>query len=162
MKSNRRPCKKCGDIHYSQTDVCWHCRRAEHVAKRVTHCAWCGGKVPAEGRLGSRYCSVGCAARTSEIARKAISLVQMAIRRGEIQKITKGVLCADCGKQATEYEHRDYSRPLDVVAVCRGCNIRRGPADTFIAGRQSFKADGSIDAISPHTTSPATHTEDAA
>lgn len=37
--------------------------------------------------------------------------------------------CVDCGLPADEYEHRNYARPLDVVAVCHGCNLRRGPAE---------------------------------
>lgn len=35
--------------------------------------------------------------------------------------------CVDCGAQATEYDHRDYNKPLDVDPVCHGCNIKRGP-----------------------------------
>lgn len=40
----------------------------------------------------------------------------------------KALSCADCGGSATEYDHRDYAKPLSVDAVCRGCNARRGPA----------------------------------
>lgn len=36
--------------------------------------------------------------------------------------------CADCGVAATQYDHRDYSKPFDVEPVCGGCNKRRGPA----------------------------------
>ena len=36
--------------------------------------------------------------------------------------------CVDCGCKASEYDHRDYNKPLDVVPVCRGCNARRGQA----------------------------------
>ena len=36
--------------------------------------------------------------------------------------------CADCDRVACDYDHRDYSRPLDVEPVCRSCNSRRGPA----------------------------------
>ena len=36
--------------------------------------------------------------------------------------------CVDCGKPATEWEHRDYTRYMDVVSVCHGCNMRRGSA----------------------------------
>ncbi len=36
--------------------------------------------------------------------------------------------CVDCGDPATDYDHRDYSRPLDVQPVCRACNFARGPA----------------------------------
>lgn len=39
--------------------------------------------------------------------------------------------CADCGGQATCYDHRDYRKPLDVTPVCSRCNIRRGSAVYF-------------------------------
>lgn len=36
--------------------------------------------------------------------------------------------CADCAGPAIEYDHRDYSKPLQVEPVCRRCNLLRGPA----------------------------------
>lgn len=60
-------------------------------------------------------------------AKAAIAQVHRRIRRGEIEKAAAH-LCVDCGKQAFDYDHRDYLKPLDVVPVCRGCNVRRGPA----------------------------------
>ncbi len=33
--------------------------------------------------------------------------------------------CVDCGRQADCYDHRDYSRPLDVEPVCIACNGHR-------------------------------------
>lgn len=40
-----------------------------------------------------------------------------------------GKLCMDCQAPASVWDHRDYSRPLDVDAVCWSCNNRRGPAN---------------------------------
>jgi hypothetical protein len=34
--------------------------------------------------------------------------------------------CADCGEQATRYDHRDYTKPLDVEPVCHHCDNHRG------------------------------------
>ena len=55
--------------------------------------------------------------------------------------ISKGLLpaasshyCVDCGKPALHYDHRDYSRPLDVEPVCRSCNVMRGPALIGVEG----------------------------
>lgn len=49
--------------------------------------------------------------------------------------VSKGLLvpaawcsCADCGKRAQHYDHRDYNKPYDVDPVCRSCNVRRGKA----------------------------------
>lgn len=47
--------------------------------------------------------------------------------------------CVDCGGVATEYEHRDYAKPLEVEPVCRGCNLRRGGARYPSAENYSFK-----------------------
>lgn len=38
-------------------------------------------------------------------------------------------ICVDCGRNAECYDHRDYSKPLDVDPVCLGCNSRRGRGD---------------------------------
>ena len=51
----------------------------------------------------------------------------MAVKRGSL-RVAKSLTCVDCGRQARDYDHRDYSRPLDVQPVCRSCNLRRGPA----------------------------------
>jgi hypothetical protein len=59
---------------------------------------------------------------------KANAALQRAIRAGLVPPITATTACADCGKPATEYDHRDYNKPLDVDPVCHRCNIRRGPA----------------------------------
>lgn len=36
-------------------------------------------------------------------------------------RLTKGP-CNDCGSTATEAHHEDYSKPLDVVWLCRDCH----------------------------------------
>ena len=51
-----------------------------------------------------------------------------AYKSGELKRIGKLDKCVDCGKPAKHYDHRDYSKPLDVVPVCVSCNILRGPA----------------------------------
>lgn len=59
--------------------------------------------------------------------RLAHSEINKAIRRGDLPK-PKDCVCADCGKQARAYDHRDYNAPLSVEPVCGTCNYRRGPA----------------------------------
>lgn len=62
--------------------------------------------------------------------------VARAIRTGQL-KPPREFCCADCGGVATEYDHRDYSKPLQVEPVCRGCNVRRGPAiGAILKGRK--------------------------
>jgi len=57
----------------------------------------------------------------------AMGLVHRAIVNGELAAVHT-CLCADCGKVAQHYDHRDYNRPLDVEPVCHSCNLKRGPA----------------------------------
>jgi hypothetical protein len=53
--------------------------------------------------------------------------VRRAIATGKLVD-PKTLLCVDCGEQAYCYDHRDWSKPLDVDPVCRAHNRKRGPA----------------------------------
>jgi len=41
------------------------------------------------------------------------------------------IKCVDCGKRAQCWDHRDYSKPLEVDPVCKSCNYHRGPGLPF-------------------------------
>lgn len=69
----------------------------------------------------------GYEASVKPLAGEARRIVAKAVRNGELRPAT-GFDCTDCGKPATEYDHRDYRKPLDVEPVCRSCNLKRGPA----------------------------------
>lgn len=52
--------------------------------------------------------------------------VQNAVRRGELPNLKKMYYqCSYCNSMATEYDHRDYSKPLDVKPVCHKCNVSK-------------------------------------
>lgn len=60
---------------------------------------------------------------------KAHQAVWRAVRAGQLACLGASfVPCADCGKRASAYDHRDYLKPLDVSPVCRPCNWKRGTA----------------------------------
>jgi len=66
-------------------------------------------------------------------ARRAVACpvhakVAMAIRRGVLPRLDGSIPCKDCGVPAQQYDHRHYSKPLEVEPVCRKCNLARGPA----------------------------------
>ena len=61
-----------------------------------------------------------------QIESSATSLVNTAVRAGKLPRLTGTTLCVDCKEPATGYDHRDYTKPLDVVPVCQKCNLRRG------------------------------------
>jgi hypothetical protein len=88
-------------------------------------CLACKEVVPRDGRR-SNFCFPCFVAHNAE-ASKAGSAVHSAVRRGILPPV-KSCTCVDCGKPATEYDHRDYTRPIDVVPCCRSCNKKRGKA----------------------------------
>lgn len=58
---------------------------------------------------------------------RAHAAVAKAIRDGALRP-PREFQCVDCYRDAEVYDHRDYTKPLDVQPVCRGCNLCRGPA----------------------------------
>lgn len=111
--------------------VCYKCGEAELVA---------GGTA--------RFQCSKCRVRTpADIAHVAVG---RAVRRGELER-PANFPCADCGGPATEYDHRDYQKPLEVEPVCRRCNLLRGPAlnskVTTPSDRQRIKLQAHIAAM---------------
>ena len=79
-----------------------------------------------ECRAAGRYCP--SAGHWTDTGKDAAGLaVAGAIRDGRLQR-PSCFKCADCDRQAQQYDHRDYNKPLDVHPVCRSCNLKRGPA----------------------------------
>lgn len=87
-------------------------------------CPICGGeRHPYSTR---RHC-LDCDTAVTRVRQEAIKVIANATRKREMPK-AKELACVDCGKPAYDYDHREYSKPLNVVPVCRACNLRRGPA----------------------------------
>lgn len=95
-------------------------------------CSKCGGPLEAH-RLGKyRYCNK-CNAENQRLNRvpysnlsdlqkmksNARAYLKMNIKRG---KVEKGVCCR-CGSEKTEAHHKDYSKPLEVIWLCRPCHL---------------------------------------
>jgi formylmethanofuran dehydrogenase subunit E len=66
-------------------------------------------------------------AEKKPLARIAQKLVQYKVKKGEMRPASD-FPCRDCGEPSTDYDHRDYNKPLEVEPVCRSCNLLRGPA----------------------------------
>lgn len=61
--------------------------------------------------------------------RLAGAAVTLAVKSGALPRLRGAkIKCVDCNGVAEAYEHRNYSRPLDVEPVCSGCNSKRGHA----------------------------------
>lgn len=56
---------------------------------------------------------------------RAVAAVRAAVLRGDLAPV-RTLECVDCGKPAANYDHRDYTKPLDVEPVCSRCNTLRG------------------------------------
>ena len=101
-------------------------------AKALIVCAECGGQ---ELRSHNAVFCHACALARSKAARNeraryfylAHEYVTVAVRMGDLPKLDGSILCTDCSNPATEYDHRDYKKPLEVDPVCRACNAARGP-----------------------------------
>jgi hypothetical protein len=89
--------------------------------------------LPLPGYHNGRVYNRGAYQEAKERAHREL---RKAIRRGEIPDL-KGadIPCDDWGHEdcrgvATDWDFRDYSKPvLFVIPVCHPCNVRRGPAD---------------------------------
>lgn len=68
-----------------------------------------------------------CSLAHSREGAKAINRISAAVKWRHIPRAAT-FACVDCGIPATEYDHRDYTKPRDVEPVCRPCNHKRGPA----------------------------------
>jgi hypothetical protein len=62
------------------------------------------------------------------LRQRAQYAVFRATQEGRLARLDGSIACVDCGLPARGYDHRDYSKPLAVEPVCRGCNRKRGPA----------------------------------
>lgn len=89
------------------------------------NCICCGSAITDRGtkRGGLRYCGT-CHSYADKHKRAVNRIAQAAVRSGDIPPLS-GQVCADCGKPATCYDHRDYGKPLEVEPVCFGCNKAR-------------------------------------
>lgn len=69
----------------------------------------------------------------------AMGVVQKAKACGLLPQLDGSIACTDCDGAAYAYDHRDYSRPLDVEPVCQSCNLRRGTAKWPQSSDYQFK-----------------------
>lgn len=91
-------------------------------------CEQCGSTERMLSHHFTRFCRPCASQRMHAVGGTAAhTAVKRAIARGDLPP-AKTLACADCGKPARDYDHRDYAKPLDVQPVCRSCNKRRGPA----------------------------------
>lgn len=115
----REPLCQCGkprELHRPYCSACTSARNREYRAKHP---------IQGEARLKAN----------------ARSYLHTYIRRG---KIIKGP-CADCGSENAEAHHSDYSKPLDVVWLCRKCHMARHGITHVCKPRSKWHLDISME-----------------
>lgn len=127
-KFKQKACSTCGALHFGKLTECWHCIRAKKIDENPRYCVVCERKIPrTTGRGASHYCGFTCSYAVGEARDLRVSRVTAReIKQGRMLP-ARAYKCVDCGAQAKDYDHREYLKPLQVVPVCRGCNLRRGP-----------------------------------
>jgi hypothetical protein len=104
--------------------VCYGWGRLPRPAS-VKSCKSCGIDTVSNGGIYALCATCKVALRKRQ--KDASLAVRKAVAIGMLKPVTAFV-CVDCGAPATQYEHRDYSKPLVVEPVCKSCNIKRGVA----------------------------------
>jgi len=119
-----RPCPRCAKPMHKWGRTCIDCYRAAHnMAERKPHLS------PKE--LRQQYLARKERRRQIDARRaKAAQAVSKAVRQGALRP-ARELTCVDCGVQAFCYDHRDYSKPLDVDPVCKRCDCLRGAAAPY-------------------------------
>lgn len=87
-------------------------------------CIACGRTEESSSQLNLCW---PCNAKHRRDAAAASSVVGKAVHAGQMLPARMHA-CSDCGRPASHYDHRDYTKPLLVDPVCPICNAKRGRA----------------------------------
>lgn len=131
-------CGKCGETDWRRKITAELCSRCANKGRAFPlepkRCTDCNQHIAYRRRCGSSRCDPCRDKRSAEYVRpvpsndneKARWLTKYAVKIGFLPHPT-GFTCVDCKRvQAQCYDHRDYSKPLEVDAVCLPCNSKRG------------------------------------
>ena len=109
----------------------WHPVYGQRISTGsfIGKCAACGteNQITFRSRL-CWDCARTVGASLAAVGSRAHGLVAKARKEGLLPHLDGSIACADCGKPAAVYDHRDYSKPMNVDPVCRSCNRKRGMA----------------------------------
>ena len=94
-------------------------------------CPLCGRHWVGSGMAAAcNECHRACRDQLRNARKIVASVIAKARKAGQLPDLSAGsIACVDCGRPAQVFDHRDYSRPMDVDPVCRSCNSRRGSAN---------------------------------
>lgn len=129
----------CISARLAEGDYCWLHQSDMDINRQLT--SRCAAVKARKGKWGKPVDR-----DLYEIWRlRATAAVKAAVKFGVLPQLADGeYACVDCGGVATQYDHRDYARALDVEPVCRSCNNLRGTAAWPTADRFKFKRVGEV------------------
>src|SRR5882757_3040768 len=127
-------CYDCGDSFKANAGFAWLCKKCAPAQRKAAELR--SQEIRQNRLLQERLSQRIAKTRWSPYRRVAYSAVARAKKNGVLPLLSDGKTpCADCNKPALAYDHRDYSKPLDVVPVCLPCNTRRGQGlHAFVEG----------------------------
>jgi hypothetical protein len=118
-------CPECEGIKWNRGDYYNRDLCAGHSADSLARRAERIKKQRAGAKR--RWASIKRTPAQTEWRNWCIRSVQRAVKIGWLPDLRSGeYACVDCGGMADRWEHRDYSKVLDVEPVCHKCNMARG------------------------------------
>lgn len=130
LRRTAKLCRKCaGFIQFKPPcpmKICEQCQVAafEHRAGK----RFCYDCSLVRMRASRRFNRGNPPANNNELSRQ---ITKFAVKVGFLIH-PSNYICVDCRRRQAEcYDHRDYTKPLDVEAVCLPCNSSRGRGIPF-------------------------------
>jgi hypothetical protein len=115
--SNNKPCVKCGSTE----------RYKPKPGKKLGDCKACNkarNKTWQQVNPEKVKSKVDKYRKSNPEKWAAKVMVNSTVQQGYLPRVST-CDCVDCGIQAAEYHHEDYNKPLEVVALCKKCHVKR-------------------------------------
>jgi len=131
-----KPCIKCGSTERYKPEPgkklgkCKACKKARDKAWKKANPEKCRARVKAWKKTNPA--KKGAHSKTYEQNNPEKNAAHLAVcnavRRKHLPRVST-CDCVDCGIQAAEYHHKDYSKPLEVEPLCKLCHVKRHNPD---------------------------------
>ena len=132
-----RPGKKTGDCKACKKAINKTWRKSNPEKERAKAKAWFKANPEKKRAISKAYrknnpekvrASIKTYEQNNPEKHIAHVIVYKAVRRGDLPRVST-CDCVDCGIQAAEYHHEDYSKPLEVEPLCKLCHVKRHNPD---------------------------------
>jgi hypothetical protein len=130
--SNNKPCVKCGSTERHKPPLskklgtCKACKKARDKAWYKANSEKNRDRTKAwkQANPEKNLAHFKTYKQNNPEKYAAHNAVNNAIKRGDLPQVST-CDCVDCDVPAVEYHHEDYSKPLEVVALCKKCHAKR-------------------------------------